>query len=433
MKKGKCIYCKATKDLNEEHAFPNILRPKDVRAWIIDEHVCVKCNSTLGELDEALGKRSALALIWNRIQNELGNEDQTLHSSIYRKPANKVKPLRLFAPDPVYDNYIVLHEIATLSSNTSAPMESAPALCPQMILVQYPEGQTVEKIIAENCEKFNATSSDEDIITDYDGQQEVYCVLGNTYIFPPKATEHFFQNASEFKSKFVTDFPRTRYDLLCLFPEQDRSQGAAEAFYNSLVGEMKEIRDAEKIPDPKPVIQVMYIRTDPKAMSKIARAIAKLAFHCFLYHYREFSGHEPIFDDIREFIYTGSPNRFVNEWKISEGENLIYGSTEPLHCFCFFLQDDDTNCQIDFIGCRIDFFTGLKNPPFSYQVILAGDPADSTPSPSRTEDIPFYVHQESQMKMQRQIVPVERLATIWTPSSSTIWVPISYKEGLWLP
>ena len=116
MKKGKCIYCKEKKDLNEEHAFPNLLRPKGVRAWIIDEHVCVKCNSTLGELDEALGKSYLpWRSIWDRIQNELGHKTQTLHSSIYRKPANKVNITTGFAPDPVYDNYIVLHEIATSS------------------------------------------------------------------------------------------------------------------------------------------------------------------------------------------------------------------------------------------------------------------------------------------------------------------------------
>ena len=82
-------------------------------------------------------------------------------------------------------NHIVLHEIATVSSNTSVPVGSATALCPQMILMQYPEGQNSEKIIAENYEKFNAASSDEDIITDYDGQEEVSLQSVEPYLYFP--------------------------------------------------------------------------------------------------------------------------------------------------------------------------------------------------------------------------------------------------------
>ena len=36
MKKGKCIYCKKEKDLNEEHAFPKRLLQKGVCEWKIE-------------------------------------------------------------------------------------------------------------------------------------------------------------------------------------------------------------------------------------------------------------------------------------------------------------------------------------------------------------------------------------------------------------
>ena len=139
----------------------------------------------------------------------------------------------------------------TVNSGTSVPVDSATALRPQIILTQYPEGQTPEAIIAKNCEKFNNTSSDQDIITDYDEQEEVYCIFGNTYIFPPKTSERFFGKAAEFKSKFITDFPRTHYNLKVIFPKEDKHRRAAENFCNSFKAGTKEIIEDEEIPNPK--------------------------------------------------------------------------------------------------------------------------------------------------------------------------------------
>ena len=413
MIRGKCIYCKKEKNLNREHAFPKSLLQKGVHGWTIKKHVCVACNSKLAQLDAILIKKSTLAFVWDRIQDELGNKTQTPHSSVYHKKASGINPLRQFVPDPLYENHIVLHETATMSSDTSVPVDSATALRPQIILTRYPEGQTPEEIIAENCEKFNNTSSDQDLITDYDEHEDIYCVLGNTYIFPPKASEYFFHKVPEFKSKFMTNFPRTRYNLKVIFPEEDKQRRAAETFYDSFEGGPKKIIEDEEIPNPKPVMQLIEVRSDQKAMPFIARAIAKIAFHCFLYHYPAFSGHEPIFEDIKEFIYTGSFNRFVGDWKNPGTENIVYDSDEHFHGICFFIQDDD-------IGCRMDLFTGLRSPSISYQVILAGEPDNSNPRPSRAVYIPFYVHPKGQMK--KQIVLVDRLSII-VLAKPEIWTP----------
>ena len=416
MKKRKCIYCKKYKNLNREHAFPKSLLQKATPGWTLKQHVCATCNSRLAQLDAVLIKKSPLAFVWDRIQDELGNTTQTPHSSIYHKKASGINPIRQFVPDPHYENHIVLHETATVRSGASIPVDSATALCPQIILTQYPEDQTPEEIIAKNWEKFNNTSSDQDIITDHDEQEEVYCIFGNTYIFPPRTSERFFGKAAEFKSKFMTNLPRTRYSLRVIFSKEDRLRRAVENFYNSFKAGTKEIIEDEEFPNPIPVIQLIEVRVDPKAMPDIARAIAKIAFHCFLYHYPKFSGHEPIFDDIREFIYIGSPNRFVGDWINTGTENLVYDSSEHLHGICFFIQDND-------IGCRMDLFTGLRSSSVSYQVILAGEPDKSHPRPSRAVYIPFHVHPKSQMK--KRILTVENLGIIQQPSP--------YEGVLWLP
>ena len=416
MKKGKCIYCKKEKDLNEEHAFPKHLLQKGVCEWVIDKHLCVTCNSRLAKLDASLIKEPTIAFTSDRIQDELGNKTQTLHSSIYHKKAVGINPVRLFTVDPLYGNRILLHEIVTVRDDIDGPIDSRTALRPQMILMQYPEGQNSAEIITENCEKFNIVNLDENIILNYDGQEEIYCIFGNTYIFPPKTTERFFRKAAEFKSKFMRDVPRIQYDLTVIYPKKGGHRCAAETFCESLKAGTKEIIEDEKIPNPKSVTQLIEVRGDQKAIPVIARGIAKIAFHCFLYHYPKFSGHESIFDDIREFIYTGSSNRFVTQWQNTETENCIYDSTKHFHIIDYFVQKDD-------IGCRIDFFTGLQNPPISYQVILTGKPENLNPSPGRTECIPFYVHPKSQMK--KRILTVENLGIMQQPSP--------YEGVLWLP
>ena len=190
----------------------------------------------------------------------------------------------------------------------------------------------------------------------------------------------------------------------------------AETFFNSFPG-TKEIIDEEQIPSPELAIRIIQVRTDQKAFPDIARAIAKIAFHCFLYHYPDFSGHELIFNNIKEFIYTGSPDRFVTEWKNPSSENIVYDSTTHFHIIFFFLQNDN-------IGCRIDLFTGLRNPPVSYQIILAGEPDILNYSPSSTEYLPFYVHPRSQMK--KRILPVDRFSTIWV-AKFKIWTPYLFE------
>ncbi len=407
----KCIYCKKQNDFNREHAFPKSLLDGQLcgtkHEWIIDKHLCTKCNSNLSKLDVTLTKKSPLAFIWDQIQNELGNTTQTLHSSIYRKRAAGVNPLGLFFPDPHYDNLIVMHEATTARSDTSTPVHSATALRPQMVLTQYPQGKSVEEVIAENCARFCETGLESDLVTISDEHGEIHCIFGNTYIFPPKTSERFFHRIPEFKAKFFTDCPNTQYCMRVILPEEGKYQQAAEDLYNSFEAETKEIIEGEKFLNPEPVEHFIEVRSDRNSMRDVARAIAKVAFHCFLFHYPQFNGHEAMFNEIKEFIHRGSPNRFVVQWKHTNAENLVYPSNVHWHYIVFYLEGGD-------IGCRIDFFTGLSSAPFSYQITLAGDPGNSTPGPNRETYIPFYVHPKSQMK--QRICRVENLGIIHIPS-----------------
>lgn len=405
MEIGKCIYCKQEKNLNREHVFPKSLLQKGAAGWVIHK-LCQTCNSRLGELDNALSRRSHITFLWDTIRMELGTEDEGQHTSIYRKRAGGVNPVRVPFPDPLYDNLIVLHERSSTDNHMLDFTYGFSALRPQMILTLYQEGQIGRDIIEENLDKFYASS--EDNISDYDTQEDVFCFFDNTYVFPPEATWRFLKNANEFKSKYMTDSPHTQYDLLVLYPEAAKSWNIINTFYEAFQGGTPEITEEDQSLTTGVFTGRIQVVPDPEAEQIITRSIAKVAFHCFLYHYPEYTGHEAMFDHLRDFIYNGNgtPTDFVMLAKDIEMENLVYDTTEHRHYIRFFLKDHS-------IGCVIDFFTGLLVGPFSYNVILAGDPDDTGPRCDRIEYVSFSVHPKSPVK--KRILPVSELGIIYKP------------------
>ena len=415
MKTGRCIYCRQKTDLNREHAFPQSLLQKGTAGWVIHK-LCQTCNSDLGQLDNALSRRSHITFLSDTIQMELGIENEGRHIAVYRKRAGGVNPVRIPFPDPLYDNLIVLHERSSSDNHVPDFVYGFSALRPQMILTLYPEGQTSRDIITENFDKFHTSSVGD--ISDYDAQEDVFCFFGNTYVFPPEATWRFLKNINKFKSKYITDYPRTRYDLQVIYPEAVNSRKIFNDAYEAFQGATKEIIEEDKSLTTGVFTGRIQVVPDPEAEQVIARSIAKVAFHCFLCHYPEYSGHESMFEAVKDFIYNGNgtPTDFVMLAKDIEMENLVYNTTEHRHYFRFFLKDDS-------IGCVVDFFTGLLVGPFSYNVILAGDPDNTEPRCDRIEYVPYSIHPKSPVK--KRIMPRSELGIIHIPrwNEGILWLP----------
>ena len=112
----------------------------------------------------------------------------------------------------------------------------------------------------------------------HDEKDDVFCLFGNTHIFPPKTAHRYLGKVDEFKSKFMTDFPHTRYDLSVISPEEGRGEQKFFDFFNAIQGETKTMIPEDKnLPIEvfrKPITVIM----DKKAKSLFFRAIAKLAF-----------------------------------------------------------------------------------------------------------------------------------------------------------
>ena len=210
--------------------------------------LCVDCNNkALGKLDNILATKSAMAFVWRAIKNEwnLGIEYQ--NSSFYNAKAHEIDPVRLFYPDPLYENLIVLHEETGISVPGFHPAPLGYAQVPQMILIQYIEGHTKEDVVTENCEKWE---TGEVSIKESDEHKGVYCLFENTYIFSPKATRYFLsgpEKEQELKSKFIKKCDHIRYDLHVLSPDDCEDAGKLDGFCKRLRAGAKMQIEAENL------------------------------------------------------------------------------------------------------------------------------------------------------------------------------------------
>ncbi len=416
---GICIYCKQEKDLNVEHAFPkSLLDKKNIGTkyeWIIDKHVCVDCNGLFGkELDGILLNASPIGFIQHKIQSELGNRTNAQHATFYNSTKFKsIHPVRLFFTDPIYNDLIAMHEHTEITSDVDVEgyFDSIGALYPQIILVQHPHEQTSEQAIAEDCENFNNPDSSVELETHVYENNKEYYKFGNTLVFPPKTTETFRKERQQkdFINRFLNKVRNIEKSMWIICPETHSFHSTLMAFHNSLSGE-KDFIEEESFSTPELFTRQTKVIIDPKAKPHIERAIAKIAFHCLLYHYPTFHGHEPIFSRIKEFIHhgIGKPNQIISPWRNRRTENITFNTCG--HCYhgiSFYFKNNN-------IGCMIDLFMGLFSSPFSFRINLAGKPHMTDAKKDKEEKIPFSVHPKSQNK--RRILSPDSTGLIIDPS-----------------
>ena len=99
-----------------------------------------------------------------------------------------------------------------------------------MILTQYRDGQTCREVVEENNRKYDSKRLRKDSWYTHDEKDDVFCLFGNTHIFPPKTAHRYLGKVDEFKSKFMTDYPHTRYDLRVISPEEGKGDGEILCF-----------------------------------------------------------------------------------------------------------------------------------------------------------------------------------------------------------
>ena len=417
MVEGKCIYCKKIKKLNEEHAFPKSLlhncAPLNARApeWTI-EKLCEDCNRALGILDDTIVTKSPMAFIWRIIKSEwqTGENCKSQNTTFYNaKGYDGILPVRLFYPDYFYDNLIVLHEEMGTSAPGFFPTLLGRARVPQMIVISYNEEQSAEQVISKNVQKWVSGEMPIEEDDEYDG---VYSISDNSYVFDPQATKYFIASRDrerKFVAKFMKKRENVRFDLRVLFPDNRNDAGQLEAFCKRLGAKTIEVFESRSFEPKESTENYVMVAADKKAILYIERAIAKIAFHCFLYHYSKFSGHEPIFDDIKAFIsIKNSQPETIREEIVTGagvGMNYLSSSNEHFHVLHFYVHDDNIICQIAFFtGLWLDPFNTGTLEPLAFEIILAGNSDKARLGNLEEKCVPFYVHGKSQLK--RRILPV---------------------------
>lgn len=472
--KDKCIYCNEERKLSQEHAFPKFLLQIQEGApeWIIDKHLCAKCNNALGQLDKVLQIRGPIGRTCSQIRSESGQETNNQQSLRYDQKSYGLEPDRMMVPDPVLGNRIGLFKLLVKRDKKAIPLNSIVPLVPQIILTLHTVGQTIEQATAENAERFAHLSID--LVGDSGAPESIYWVKSQllrscTLAFPPKATAYFLNRQRKFESMFLikdkklvesplvgalrqfnmtgaqeppsvrlkTQSPKLPYyffplsqklddiirrDLMVIIDRKNkRWHGQVKSFVNSVAADEKKTIDAPQIylkdgyanlPRSKP-LRGRFL-TAGKAESYIERAIAKIAFHCFLYHYREFSGHESAFSEIKQFIYEGEiAKKFVTRHQHAATENVVYQTNEHFHVISFFTSDEGVECDIR-------LFTGLVDQPFCFRVALASKIGNLRHDFDQTVRIPFYVNPEGDMK-RWTYDPGDGLGIIQEPSLKEIF------------
>ena len=408
MVEGKCIYCKEVKKLNEEHAFPKALLQKceqlgkSAPEWIIKK-LCVDCNSAQGKPNEILVTKSPLALTWKIIRDEwdYGGTIDVQDSVFYNRRAHGINPVRLFYPSSSYRDFIVLHEEPGIAAPEFHPTPISRVLTPQLIITRYSEGQTAKQIRKENCERWNASKTP---IKESDEIEGVYCLFGNTLIFPPNETRNFvckFFSDREYRVKISKQADGIRSDLFAILPEESGDSRELKSFFKRLATFGTEEQVEETHVENKVFHHMKTVRADWRVVPYMKRAITTIAFHCFLYWHPQFSGHEAIFEDIKAFIQ-GKTDRHPETREeliagVSVTEHYARDTNENYHVLRFYVDGNN-------IVCHIAFFTGLLVGPYASAVTLAGDRNKAMGGSHKEVLVPFYVHGKSEM--MKRIIPV---------------------------
>ena len=198
----------------------------------------------------------------------------------------------------------------------------------------------------------------------------------------------------------ITD---VRSDLHAILPEEGDKVNELKTFFESLAafGTREQMKEAPI--EQKVFHHVKFALGDRKAIPYIERAIAKVAFHCFLFHHRNYSGHESMFSEIKEFIQDidNDCGRSGNELiaRVTVNEDYARNTNENYHIFRFYVNGDN-------IVCHVAFFTGLLVGPYANSITLAGNCHKAMCGCVQEKHMPYFVHAKSEFMKRIMSVPV---------------------------
>ncbi len=142
--------------------------------------------------------------------------------------------------------------------------------------------------------------------------------------------------------------------------------------------EMRALTDAlspgGKEQEVPPITTGMRIEGEMKApiSEKYLRAIAKVGFHYFLKYFPHFSGLEPEFDEIKQYIYLGKATRPIVHPVDEPFLKILQqpGATPDKWCHLLSAESDANGIQ-----ARMQFFAGPEVRPLVWSVSISKKPS----------------------------------------------------------
>ena len=220
---------------------------------------------------------------------------------------------------------------------------------PQIILTQWGSGTTYEDIVAENRYDFDVS------ISLAHGENDVYHIGPHVHVFGPIVATHYLNNPSEFACRYLTADIQKK--VMGFLPSEDPVLLDKAKTFGQYIGESKLTLDS--IGSGWLPLNHEIVFVEPADYN---RAIAKIAFHCYLHriemeegNYRErYIGNEDIFEGIRGFIHNGECDEGLVKNLFQTAYTPLAENVVPLgevaHVLRFLENEDNLACVIEFFG-----------------------------------------------------------------------------------
>lgn len=441
----KCVYfdyCgNMTKKRSSEHAFPKQLMPKNSDGITINGVICPTCNTKFGKWEDQAWKQSYVGVHHNDFEVWAGRGD----SSIYNQVRDERTPVREFA---VYSHAIVMVEPKQFIDNAKVLAHRNAEPMPMQLILAKVNNKSSNKDLTPAYKDVLEMASKNPA---YDNlcEDDVYRLHADYWVFGPVATKKYYSNPDRFIEKYLIPTDESEAFLLLAIPpssEETLGKDLEREFLNAISEKTGSVfgeyyQDSER--------NVQSISGRLVGTTDYRRAVAKTAFHCFLYLCEErrkgeekrsnvLTGREEIFKEIREYIYKEEYSRSspVTEMPahVSLGFQSVVKNTRTTDCMVkhllvFYMNDKN-------IVCVIEFYGGTKvNSIFSVDLARSGQ--DFLATQYALLEIPYMMVSPNHPYLPRIYYPTDghvdmakngEFQSLAKPSK------ISYQQnGLWVP
>jgi hypothetical protein len=306
---GECIYCGEEKEFSREHYLPECLgRFKNFET--LDDRVCRECNNRIGrELEDQFCRAGEVGFL----RYGLGIEGKKRKEAVnpFERGSSGSSPLMMKAKIPGQGEEVRLQLVKGTREGRTVHVD----YIPQVILTT--EAGETHHILLTNMTK----------------------------------PEELKEKIDALKIEKVKQI-----NVVATADERELVEG--------LTSFLPEVKATEW--EDLPMSGKTFTQTEYEVTDRYFRAIAKIAFHYALKHFRHFRGDEEMFEGIRNFIMNGGNIQDFVRWSKKQIVEIKPGYSPSTFAHVIHARANE-----QFVWSRLQFFIGPQTIPLVYRVALA--------------------------------------------------------------